>query len=168
MNLLLEWVRLLAVAAALLPRIETGRATTFGANDAGNPVADLACYWKTPARRELRKLDDAKDRVVAHRTYPCGSRVWIYNPATGRQTIAVTGDRGPLTADLDLSALVCADLGCTGNDRMIYALVDDASPADPMVRAAPIILARRHRPRAPAPVGPLYCWVGLSQRGLPG
>lgn len=41
------------------------------------------------------------DHVIAHRTLPCGTTVFIYNPKTRLSTTAVVGDHGPYGACLD-------------------------------------------------------------------
>jgi len=79
-----------------LSTLTAGRATVFwAAGDPQNPDPRLACSG--------RPLDDTRDRVVAHRTLPCGSQVLLYNPRNGRSTIAIVADRGPRRAMVDLS-----------------------------------------------------------------
>jgi len=61
---------------------------TFSAHgDLGNPDAHAACLH--------RDMDDAKDIIIAHRTLPCLTPVFIYSVKTGRGLWAVVGDRGP-------------------------------------------------------------------------
>lgn len=50
------------------------------------------CLW-----REIRPTD----HIIAHRTLPCGTTVFIFNPRTGRSTTAIVGDHGPYGACLD-------------------------------------------------------------------
>ena len=50
------------------------------------------CLWR-PVR--------PTDHIIAHRTWPCGTVVFIYNPRTQLSTIATVGDHGPYGACLD-------------------------------------------------------------------
>jgi len=38
------------------------------------------------------------DKILAHRTWPCSTKVLVLNPRSGRRTWAVVGDRGPYGA----------------------------------------------------------------------
>lgn len=70
------------------------------------------------------------DRVVAHRTWPCGSEIFVCAPRTGRCTYAIVGDRGPwgphrklhakhYTALIDLAPLVAAAIGANGMESIL-------------------------------------------------
>lgn len=48
----------------------------------------------------LGRLVKPTDRIIAHRSLPCGTRVRITNLRTGRSTIARIGERGPYGACL--------------------------------------------------------------------
>lgn len=50
------------------------------------------CLWRT-----VRPTD----HIIAHRTLPCGTVVFIYNPRTHLSTVAAVGDHGPYGACLD-------------------------------------------------------------------
>jgi len=50
------------------------------------------CLWRT-----VRPTD----HIIAHRTLPCGTTVFIYNPKTKLSTVATVGDHGPYGACLD-------------------------------------------------------------------
>lgn len=73
----------------LFSGIEAGVAFTFSAAEGApnNPVS-----WSPCLRRDL---NDQKDFIVAHRTLPCKSKVYIYNLDNGRGVVATIGDRGP-------------------------------------------------------------------------
>ena len=90
-----------------------GIATTFSAqNDPQNPDPHLACLH--------RDLDDSKDLVVAHKTLPCKSRVWIYNPRTKRSVVAIVGDRGPRRAALDMSVATTKAIKANGFETVLF------------------------------------------------
>ena len=68
--------------------MEIGTGYTLSAQgDPWNPRPYAACL--------RRDMDDKRDAIVAHRTLPCGMRVFLYAVKTGRWTYAVVGDRGP-------------------------------------------------------------------------
>ena len=68
--------------------VEAGVGYTFSASgDLGNPNPNAACLH--------RDMDDARDVIIAHRTLPCRTRVYIYSVKTGRGLWAIVGDRGP-------------------------------------------------------------------------
>jgi len=81
-------LEIMTILVALLGHVEAGTAYTFSAvGDPWNPNPHAACLH--------RDMDDRKDIIVAHRTLPCRSQVLIYSLETGKQVIAVVGDRGP-------------------------------------------------------------------------
>jgi len=81
------------VILCLLGWGEPVQATQFGPEDAHNPDAHLAC-WKALGRNYNDLLNN-EDMVVAHRTLPCGTRVFVCNPRTFMCAEARVGDRGP-------------------------------------------------------------------------
>lgn len=96
---------------ALLLRAQIGLATNFApAGDPQNPVPYAACL-----HRDLR----VTDTVVAHRTLPCRSRVWIYNLRNGRATVARVGDRGPRRALVDLAPATALALLANGWEEVL-------------------------------------------------
>lgn len=101
---LLSWA--LGLAGARI-----GLATNFQAEgDPSNPIPYAACL-----HRDLRN----EDLVIAHRTLPCRSQVWIYNVRTKRSVWARVGDRGPRHADLDLNVAVTKALRANGWETVI-------------------------------------------------
>jgi hypothetical protein len=92
-NLLLEAVRLLALALLGSTHVagERGVATRFG--DPGDPLdgAHLSCTHKKMAPGQL---------VCAHRTLPCGTPLVVQNIRTGRFGVCQVLDRGPFGATL--------------------------------------------------------------------
>lgn len=88
-----------------------GLGTVFHAyGDSGNPDSRLACTG--------RDLVDS-DRIVAHPTLPCGSRVFLYNPRTQKATIAKVQDRGPRHAMVDLSIGTAKALDHNGKELVV-------------------------------------------------
>jgi hypothetical protein len=63
-----------------------GFSTTFSEVDRFNPDPNLACL-----SRHLRK----GEAVAAHRTLPCGTKLFLHNPRTGLATSTIVLDRGP-------------------------------------------------------------------------
>lgn len=49
----------------------------------------------------LYRMVEPDDNIIAHRTLPCGTTVHLFNPRTGKGTIAKVGERGPYGACLD-------------------------------------------------------------------
>lgn len=83
------WLTLAALAA---PPTQTGIASWYGAELAGNPTASGEPF--RPARL-----------TAAHRTLPFGTVVRVEDVATGRRVRVVINDRGPFVAGriIDLS-----------------------------------------------------------------
>lgn len=56
---------------------------------------------------------DKMEMVVAHKTYPFGTKLLLINPTTGKQVIVTVRDRGPFVRgrDLDCSEGVANKLG---------------------------------------------------------
>lgn len=100
-------------------------ATTFdvAALDPGNPRDELAC---APGKRL-----DRVTPVVAHRTLPCGTRLFLYAPRTGRSVVAVVLDRGPYgrnSGGIDLSHATARALRSNGEEQVLVV------PLGPHVR----------------------------------
>ena len=102
----------LILMLSLLGSGHAGTGTIFGSSrwDRSNPHSRLACYH--------REISD-RDLVVAHNTLPCGSRVWIFNPRTGKSVVASVGDRGPKHAYVDMSREVAARIAHNGRE-LVY------------------------------------------------
>lgn len=101
--------------ACLGARPQHGMATVFGEAswDGGtNPNDRLAC--------DHRRIDDAKDVIVASNEYPCHTLLRIHNPRTGKVVTARVADRGPKHARLDLSKLTAQALRHNGMERVIF------------------------------------------------
>ena len=101
----------LVFIARLLTTSSVGIATTFTSeNDPGNPDPRLYCTGKV--------LRD-RDKVVAHPTLECGSKVFLYAPRTGRSVVATVADRGPRHALVDLSLGTARALRANGWEKVI-------------------------------------------------
>ena len=116
---MIEW--LLHTALSLVP--VTGKATTFSAHhDPWNPNPRLACI--------RRNLDDRHDMVAAHRTLPCGAKLVVCVPRTGRCAHAAILERGPFgrktrhpsqyRAELDLAPALRRALKHNGYEPVIF------------------------------------------------
>lgn len=114
-----------ALLVALLDA-RAGVATTFGPSsmDAGNPDDSLAC---SPRRRL-----SVRDLVVASYALPCGARVLVYAPRTGRAVVATVADRGPVRTrrrpelqrtDLDLAIATARAIGAGGREVVWWGIV---------------------------------------------
>lgn len=127
----------LIVMISLLGAGQVGMATIFGSSkwDKWNPHSRLACTH--------REIDDRKDLVIAHNTLPCGTRLWIFNPRTGRSVIAHVADRGPRYGDADLSIPTARAIGHNGRETVL--LVPVWRPPPRAGEAAPVA-------RGPAPI----------------
>ena len=101
-------------AMTLFAGARVGIGTVFGSSswDRHNPHDVLACY-------RPRRIDDSRDRVVAHRTLPCRSRVLVCALRSGRCVEATVGDRGPRRALVDLSRLVADAIGHNGRESVL-------------------------------------------------
>lgn len=109
---------------ALLINAKVAVATNFShINDPWNPVPWAACL-----KRDLRETDV----VIAHRTLPCKSKVFIYNFRTKKSVIAIVGDRGPRRAGLDLAPATTKALKANGMEIvLIHALSQLPSTRSP-------------------------------------
>ena len=99
------------IALLLLAALQAGTGTVFSRFDVANPDPRLAC---APSR-----VIDDRSFVVAHPSLPCRSRVWLYNPRTGRATVGVVMDRGPVHALVDMSPATAHALRHNGMERVI-------------------------------------------------
>jgi rare lipoprotein A (peptidoglycan hydrolase) len=136
--------RVVAILAVLGGQWEVG--TIFGSSswDRSNPNSRLACYH--------RQIDDAHDLVVAHNTLPCRSPVLVYNPRTGKSTLARVGDRGPRRAGIDLSRQVARRLGHNGLEKVLVVSLEPQRQTDPLLVAGSL---QRPAPQArPLPLLP--------------
>jgi rare lipoprotein A (peptidoglycan hydrolase) len=64
-------------------------------------------------------LDDKKDVIVAHKSLPCGSKVFLYNLRTKRHVVAKVADRGPRHAAIDLSPRTAQILRANGMEKVM-------------------------------------------------
>jgi len=88
MDLLKHTLALFKLLLLHLMSAEIGMGYTFSASgDPWNPNPNAACL--------RRDMDDKRDVIVAHRTLPCRTRVFLYSVKTGRGLWATVGDRGP-------------------------------------------------------------------------
>lgn len=117
---------------SLLSHGQTGLGTVFGSShrDRHNPNSHLAC-----ARRQ--ELDE-RTLVVAHNTLPCRSQVWLFNPRTGRSTVARVMDRGPRHALIDMSPAVATALAHNGKEPVLLVPL-------PVGSGARVVDDRHHR-----------------------
>jgi hypothetical protein len=100
---------------ALIFYIKVGLATEFARpeHDSSNPSAHLACLG--------RELNEKRDIVIAHQTLPCGQRVNVCVPRTGKCVVAVVGDRGPVHALVDLAPATARRLGFNGYEPVVIS-----------------------------------------------
>ena len=131
----------MVLVVSLLATGHVGLSTVFGSSrwDRHNPHSRLACFH--------REIDDEKDHVVAHNTLPCGTRLWVFNPRTGRSAVARVADRGPRHAAVDLSRQVAKKLGHNGMEYVLLVPL----PEDPMELAKAVRAARLLRVADPDP-----------------
>lgn len=103
------------LAMVLIMTARVGIATNFApADDPWNPDPHAACLH--------RDLTDS-DLVIAHPTYPCRAKVWIYNLRTHRSAVVRVGDRGPRHAMVDLAPAATRALRANGMEPVIMSLV---------------------------------------------
>ena len=100
---------------ALILYIKVGLATEFARaeHDLSNPSSHLACLG--------RELNEKRDVVIAHQTLPCGQRVNVCVPRTGKCVVAVVGDRGPVHALVDLAPATARRLGFNGYETVVIS-----------------------------------------------
>lgn len=100
-------------------------ATTFdvASIDPGNPRDELAC---APGHHL-----DRVTPVVAHRTLPCGARLLLYAPRTGRTVIATVADRGPFGKNrdgIDLNHAAARALRSNGWESVVVVQLAGRAP----------------------------------------
>lgn len=125
----MEW---LAIAFATIMGGNTCNAGVFGYEGDSLAGGPNACTGQSMGHDEMG---------IAHRSLPCGTRVLLYNPRTGKSTTAVVVDRGPYGAMvgrawtlkrrlgdpgiwrgcLDISQRVARRLGFDGFGKLFYA-----------------------------------------------
>jgi rare lipoprotein A (peptidoglycan hydrolase) len=112
----------LILLLSLLAHGHVGTGTVFGSShrDRHNPNSRLACSHE--------ELDESAS-VVAHNTLPCRSQVLLFNPRTGRSTVATVMDRGPRHALIDMSPAVAAALSLNGKEPVLVVPLPLGSPA---------------------------------------
>lgn len=110
------------ILLALILKAKIGIATTFSAVDDANPNPLLYCTNKL--------LDDEKDMVVAHKSLPCGSKVFLYNIRTKRHVVAKVADRGPRHAAIDLSPRTARTLRSNGMEKMLIIPLETYADAE--------------------------------------
>lgn len=102
--------------------MEYGTATVFWAQgDAYNPDNRNACYRRAAGITE--RLHD-EDMVIAHKTLPCGAKVLLWNPRTGKYAVARKADWGPVGAMVDLSKAVQQKLQHNGKEPVVLLPMD--------------------------------------------
>ena len=89
-----------AAPAASGPVIERGLASWYGEPFHGRRTANGEVY-------------DMNELTAAHKTLPFGTRVRVFNPATGQQVVVRINDRGPFTGGriIDLSRAAAERIG---------------------------------------------------------
>ena len=103
------------IAVSLFFSAHVGLATNFSpTGDPQNPNPYAACL-----HRDLRDTD----LVIAHPTFPCQAKVWIYNLRTHKSTVARVGDRGPRHAMVDLAPATTRALRANGMEPVIIRLL---------------------------------------------
>jgi hypothetical protein len=104
-------IEVIKMVLLTLSGAHVGLATNFSpVGDQWNPVPYAACL-----HRDLRD----SDRIVAHPTLPCGSKVYIYNIRNHRGTVASVGDRGPRHALVDLAPATTRALRANGWEQVV-------------------------------------------------
>jgi len=102
----------------LLLNLHVGIATNFSPTDKFNPNPELYC-------RPGHDLNYT-DLVVAHKHYPCGTKIFLYNPRNKRYSYATVQDRGRLrVATFDLSPAVTKALRANGMETIIYVPLEN-------------------------------------------
>ena len=104
-------VKLLFAFVQWILGVEAGVGYTFSSSgDPGNPNPNAACLH--------RDMDDARDVIIAHRTLPCKTPVFVYSVKTGRGLWAIVGDRGPYGRRKDGSYRGVVDMSPVVNRRL--------------------------------------------------
>ena len=106
---------------------EKGQGTIFWAKgDVANPNPRNGCHLKAP--HISRYLND-DELVIAHKTLPCGSWAFVYNPRTGRSVVARKTDWGPRNGLLDCSKATARAIGLNGLETVIVVPLEGSSQA---------------------------------------
>ena len=145
----------LILMISLLGSGHVGLGTVFGSSrwDRSNPHSRLACLH--------REIDDRRDLIIAHNTLPCGTRVWIFNPRTGRSVVASVADRGPRHAYADLSREVARRLGHNGREDILVVRLPAPRPrlldlpVNASGDASPAAALTQNEASSPAPSAPV-------------
>jgi rare lipoprotein A (peptidoglycan hydrolase) len=108
-------LRLLLYLWFLVAHARVGTATTFwSVNDPGNPVNTMGCTGRVMVDSQI---------VAAHRTYPCRSKLWVYNLRTGLGVVVTVLDRGPRHAEIDISRGAAGAIRSNGMELVVVAPV---------------------------------------------
>src|SRR5258708_4689704 len=103
-------MKLITLFIFLWQHAHIGVATIFSADDQYNPDPRLGCNGQM--------MDDTA-YVVAHPSYPCKTKLAIYNLRNDKYTIAIVMDRGPRHALIDLSPAVANKIKANGMEMVI-------------------------------------------------
>lgn len=152
----------LLLAISLVAGIKAGNASRYGyVGDVYDRVGSFACKRTLESRYGGRQWEKMRNRGVAHRTLPCGTRIGICLARTGLCTAAYVVDRGPwgtlnrkgewhartgrllpgehYRGDLDLLPGTYSAIGLVGIEKVIYWPISPSSgeflPSDPPMRA---------------------------------
>ncbi|MFO0657246.1 MAG: hypothetical protein U0787_19525 [Polyangia bacterium] len=86
----------LLLALTMLAGMDVGNGSRYGyEGDLFDNVGTFACRRTLTVRYGQKGWQKMRNHGVAHRTLPCGTRLGICNPRTGRCTAAYVVDRGP-------------------------------------------------------------------------
>lgn len=86
----------LLLALTMLAGMDAGNGSRYGyEGDLFDNVGTFACRRTLTVRYGQKGWQKMRNHGVAHRTLPCGTRLGICNPRTGRCTSAYVVDRGP-------------------------------------------------------------------------
>lgn len=86
----------LLLALTMLAGMQSGNGSRYGyEGDLYDNVGTFACRRTLTVRYGQKGWQKMRNRGVAHRTLPCGTRLGICNQRTGRCTAAYVVDRGP-------------------------------------------------------------------------
>lgn len=155
----------LLLAISIVASIQAGNASRYGyVGDSYDRVGSFACRRTLEARYGSRQWEKMRDRGVAHRTLPCGTRLGICLARTGLCTAAYVVDRGPwgtlnrkgewhqrtgrllpgehYRGELDLLPGTYTSIGLVGIEKVLFWPISGPAP-DPVL--SPI----RHRAEYP-------------------
>ena len=170
----------LLLAISLVAGIKAGNASRYGyEGDIYDRVGSFACKRTLESRYGGRQWEKMRNRGVAHRTLPCGTRLGICLARTGLCTAAYVVDRGPwgtmnrkgewhartgrlpagehYRGELDLLPGTYTSIGLVGIEKVVFWSIAQSSdeflpPGDQPLRAEypQLRLADRH-PSKPYP-----------------